>query len=63
VVRFRGKELGCMGCLRITVGTKEEVNRFLKEIGTVLEGIYASTEVNGVEDEAKKEREANDIVA
>lgn len=24
VVRFRGNELGCLGCLRITVGTPEE---------------------------------------
>jgi histidinol-phosphate aminotransferase len=29
VVRFRGKEHGCLGCLRITVGTEEEVTRFL----------------------------------
>ncbi|KAK0627500.1 histidinol-phosphate aminotransferase [Immersiella caudata] len=29
VVRFRGKEHGCEGCLRITVGTEEEVTRFL----------------------------------
>lgn len=24
VIRFRGTELGCQGCLRITVGTHEE---------------------------------------
>ena len=30
VVRFRGKEYGCEGCLRITVGTEEE-NRVLSE--------------------------------
>ncbi|KAL4977301.1 pyridoxal phosphate-dependent transferase [Aspergillus desertorum] len=36
VVRFRGKELGCEGCLRITVGTEDEVTRFLKEIRHVL---------------------------
>jgi len=29
VVRFRGKEHGCTGCLRITVGTEAEVTRFL----------------------------------
>ncbi|TVY87580.1 Histidinol-phosphate aminotransferase, partial [Lachnellula willkommii] len=29
VVRLRGKEHGCLGCLRITVGTEEEVTRFL----------------------------------
>jgi histidinol-phosphate aminotransferase len=37
VVRFRGKELGCLGCLRITVGTEDEVDRFLREIEVVLE--------------------------
>ncbi len=36
VVRFRGKEHGCLGCLRITVGTEEEVTRFLKEVRNVL---------------------------
>ena len=39
VVRFRGKEHGCEGCLRITVGTSEEneaVIRELKDVLTVL---------------------------
>ncbi|KAK5660478.1 hypothetical protein OQA88_13026 [Cercophora sp. LCS_1] len=42
VVRFRGKEHGCQGCLRITVGTEDEVTRFL----TALEKTLA--EVRGV---------------
>lgn len=36
VVRFRGKEPGCLGCLRITVGTEEEVSRFLVSLKHVL---------------------------
>jgi len=36
VVRFRGKEHGCLGCLRITVGTDEEVTRFLASLERVL---------------------------
>ncbi|TVY40743.1 Histidinol-phosphate aminotransferase [Lachnellula subtilissima] len=40
VVRFRGKEQGCLGCLRITVGTEKEVTRFLSEIQGVLEHMY-----------------------
>ena len=40
VVRFRGSEMGCEGCLRITVGTKSEVDRFLAEISAVLNGIH-----------------------
>lgn len=36
VVRFRGKEHGCLGCLRITVGTEDEVTRFLSSLKEVL---------------------------
>ncbi|KAK3110338.1 histidinol-phosphate transaminase, partial [Teratosphaeriaceae sp. CCFEE 6253] len=36
VVRFRGKEPGCVGCLRVTVGTEAEVTRFLAELAGVL---------------------------
>ncbi|KAI1465892.1 histidinol-phosphate aminotransferase [Daldinia caldariorum] len=62
VVRFRGKEHGCLGCLRITVGTEDEVSRFLKAIEQAL------AEVNGHNttvpvDEVKRETEANGVVA
>jgi histidinol-phosphate aminotransferase len=36
VVRFRGKEHGCLGCLRITVGTEEEVTRLLEALKSAL---------------------------
>lgn len=36
VVRFRGTELGCTGCLRITVGTKEENDKLIKEFKRLL---------------------------
>ena len=42
VVRFRGKEYGCFGCLRITVGTEEEVARLLDALKQAL------VEVRGV---------------
>jgi histidinol-phosphate aminotransferase len=42
VVRFRGKEHGCLGCLRITVGTEAEITRFLREIGTAIEEVWRS---------------------
>ncbi|KAI9370534.1 pyridoxal phosphate-dependent transferase [Aspergillus egyptiacus] len=45
VVRFRGKELGCEGCLRITVGTEEEVTRFLDDLKLVLEALLSGGEV------------------
>lgn len=39
VVRFRGKELGCTGCLRITIGTPEEnailINTFTKVLNEI----------------------------
>jgi len=39
VVRFRGNEHGCVGCLRVTVGTENEVTRFLKEVAEVIEEV------------------------
>jgi histidinol-phosphate aminotransferase len=42
VVRFRGKEFGCEGGLRITVGTEQEVTRFLAELRTVLQDAYTA---------------------
>lgn len=65
VVRFRGKELGCEGCLRITVGTAEEVDRLLAEVCSILQDVEDKGDTNGTggETEEKKERKANDIVA
>lgn len=70
VVRFRGKEYGCLGCLRITVGTKDEVDRCLAELKTALERVYGvlngdasgkSKALNG--DMNRKEEAANDVLA
>ncbi|KAG8747696.1 histidinol-phosphate transaminase [Ceratobasidium sp. 414] len=36
VVRFRGNEYGCKGCLRITVGSEEEVETVLERLEKVL---------------------------
>ncbi|KAJ3050352.1 histidinol-phosphate transaminase [Rhizophlyctis rosea] len=36
VVRYRGTELGCEGCLRITVGTEEENGRLLERLRGLL---------------------------
>ncbi|KAI1617208.1 histidinol-phosphate aminotransferase [Exophiala viscosa] len=64
VVRFRGKEHGCKGCLRITVGTEKEVNRFLEELGSVLQQTYTrGSNVNGVKEEEKREEEANGVIS
>lgn len=64
VVRFRGKEHGCLGCLRITVGTEEEVTRFLAEIERVIKDIYEKSP-KGLQnsDIEKKEELANGTVA
>ena len=64
VVRYRGKELGCLGCLRVTVGTEDEVTRFLTELWGVLDDIYVgrvSKLSKGVEE--AKEQQANGVVA
>ncbi|KAL9118260.1 MAG: hypothetical protein Q9187_005197 [Circinaria calcarea] len=64
VVRFRGKEAGCEGCLRITVGTEKEIDRFLAEIGHVLDELFqGKREVDGGKEESAKETAANNVVA
>lgn len=65
VVRFRGKELGCLGCLRVTIGTEDEVTRFLAELKSVLNDIHQGQGTNGVsaETEQRKEADANGIIA
>lgn len=67
VVRFRGKEFGCEGCLRITVGTSEEVDRLLTETRGILQdekiGCHALVGESGSEKEEKREKEANAVVA
>ncbi|KIW24109.1 histidinol-phosphate transaminase [Cladophialophora immunda] len=71
VVRFRGKEYGCKGCLRITVGTEQEVDRFLEELRSVLGHIYSASsqgsKVNGIgkENQSEGEREvaANSVIS
>lgn len=64
VVRFRGKEFGCEGCLRITVGTAEEVDKLLAETRDVLAGLLTrciTSKGDSLKDE--KEQEANDVLA
>lgn len=39
VTRFRGNELGCTGCLRITIGTPAENAKFLWEFENVLNNV------------------------
>lgn len=36
VVRFRGSELGCTGCLRITIGTPAENSTLVSKISALL---------------------------
>ncbi|PVH81115.1 histidinol-phosphate aminotransferase [Cadophora sp. DSE1049] len=63
VVRFRGKEHGCLGCVRITVGTEEEVTRFLEEIKDVLKQVHSESDIPNGSLEEKKEKEANVVVS
>lgn len=63
VVRFRGKEYGCEGCLRITVGTEEECTRFLQEIKSVLQAVYEKKGSLGGKSEEQKEKDASAVVA
>ena len=65
VVRFRGKEFGCDGCLRVTVGTEKEVDEFLREVEALLHEIYSGQAkgVNGSFPEEEKEKAASAVVA
>ncbi|KAK4130223.1 histidinol-phosphate aminotransferase [Trichocladium antarcticum] len=59
VVRFRGKEHGCLGCLRITVGTEDEVTRFLEALARTLAEVRGTVPTA---DEDKEEEDANKVV-
>lgn len=64
VVRFRGKEEGCTGCLRVTVGTEKEVDKFLLNIKEVISEIYSGRlKLNWKRQEESKEIEANSVIA
>ncbi|KAJ5082331.1 hypothetical protein N7532_011374 [Penicillium argentinense] len=63
VVRFRGKEHGCEGCLRITVGTEAEVTKFLQELRVVLSGLRAGSGIQSLRDEDEREEAAAEVVA
>ena len=64
VVRFRGKEFGCLGCLRITVGTAEEVDNLLDRMQSVLTEILSNRKrAPYMDTEDVKEREAIDVIA
>jgi histidinol-phosphate aminotransferase len=39
VVRYRGNETGCAGCLRVTAGTRAECEAVVMRLGTVLERV------------------------
>ncbi|KAK1967115.1 histidinol-phosphate aminotransferase [Colletotrichum sublineola] len=60
VVRFRGKEHGCLGCLRITIGTEDEVTRFLASIEKVLSEVRSA---GRQAEEENKEAAASGVVA
>ncbi|ORY63071.1 histidinol-phosphate aminotransferase [Pseudomassariella vexata] len=62
VVRFRGKEHCCLGCLRITVGTEQEVTRFLSALEKSLSEVRSAKGSLPV-DEAAKEVQASGVVA
>ncbi|OXV07167.1 hypothetical protein Egran_05069 [Elaphomyces granulatus] len=63
VVRFRGKEFGCEGCLRVTVGTKDEVTLFLQELRFVLQNLFTGAQILSLkETEQAKEERANAVV-
>ncbi|KAF7547813.1 hypothetical protein G7046_g8894 [Stylonectria norvegica] len=63
VVRFRGREHGCLGCLRITVGTEPEVTRFLDSLRKTLDEVRGADAKVDSKEEEEKEKEANGVLA
>lgn len=63
VVRFRGKEAGCLGCLRITVGTEGEVGRFLSELGGVLAAARREVGSGVLGKEAAREEKREEVAS
>lgn len=63
VVRFRGKEVGCLGCLRITVGTEAEVDQMLHQTQAVLTDLSDRKDHPTQANEEKREKQANGIIA
>ena len=64
IVRFRGKELGCVGCLRITVGTAGEITRFLRDTREVLiKLLQDDAELSESTTGVGQERDANNMIA
>ncbi|KAL1989661.1 hypothetical protein VTN49DRAFT_6858 [Thermomyces lanuginosus] len=63
VVRFRGKEYGCEGCLRVTVGTEEENSRFLRELEAVLQRFHTAIPARSGTEENQKEAEAGSVIS
>jgi histidinol-phosphate aminotransferase len=39
VVRYRGNEIGCAGCLRVTVGSRDECEAVVRRLRAVLERV------------------------
>jgi len=62
VVRFRGKELGCEGCLRITVGTEKEVDIFLGEVAAALRDTH-QRRLRNSNGEERAESRANNVIS
>lgn len=50
VVRFRGGEAGCGGCLRVTIGTEEEVDQFVDSLREVLAEVWREWSQEAEED-------------
>lgn len=40
VTRFRGKDYGCHGCLRIAIGTEDETASFLQALNLTLKEVH-----------------------
>lgn len=67
VTRFRGKDLGCEACLRITVGTEAEVDRLLELLGPTIQEVWGAAAEPAAKrrkiEEEVREVEASAVIA
>lgn len=64
IVRFRGKDAGCFGCLRFSIGTADENTKLLKVLAEVLEEVYKDNVTEKtVPGEDEREEKASAVIA
>lgn len=63
IVRFRGNEHGCLGCVRVTVGTEDEVTRLLATLESTLAEVRGARGGHAMGHEERRKEATSAVVA